>query len=158
MTEAVRVRWNDRARVMFSERVYLSSEEDRLLLFNRHKAFLESYVEDLSKKLGMAAIFYAVPVKSGTGLPGILAHSVNATISAAKLEREDFAAEMLLNAKRPIRLNGMDQKDLDPLYRQAFHDLMRQSKYFVFEMVLSTETQDVYMPILLYRQFVRFYR
>jgi hypothetical protein len=131
LTDDEKEGWNARARALFNERAYVSDEDERRLLFNKHKSFIDSYVEDISKKLGMAVIFYAVPAKSGSGLSGILAHSVNATLSAAKLEREDFAADMLLNVNRPIRLEGMDQKDLDPLYRQAFHDLMKQSKSFI---------------------------
>jgi hypothetical protein len=78
----------------------------------------------MSEKFGMAVILCAVPANLELDCTKLC----HATLAAATLQLQDFEAEKLLNVKRPIKLENMDQKSLDSLYRRAFHDLMKKSK------------------------------
>jgi hypothetical protein len=130
MSKAEKEEWAERARVSAIERRYIEDPEERKELMKMNADFLQTYVKDYAEMFGMTAIFFAVPSKSGTGSDGFLAHSVNATVSAAQLEGQlKFGDTMLRNVNRPIPLTGLDQKSLDPLYRDAFHDLMRESNH-----------------------------
>jgi hypothetical protein len=129
MSKAEKEEWSERARVSAIERRYIEDPEERKELMKMNSDFLTTYVKDYAEMFGMAVIFYAVPSKSGTGSDGFITHSTNATLSAAQLEGQlRFGDTMLRNVSRPVPLTGLDQKALDPLYRDAFHDLMRESK------------------------------
>jgi hypothetical protein len=128
MTKAEQESWSERARIKAIERRYIEDPEERKELFKLNKEFIDTYVKDFSEMFGMAVVFCAAPVKSGTGLEGILAKSTNAILTAAHLQEKEFRDTMLKNVHRPIPLSRFDLKDLDPMYREAFHDLMRESR------------------------------
>lgn len=128
MSKAEQDMWSEKARVWAVERRYIEDQDERKEQFKIQKEFIDDYVKDFAEKFGMSVIFCAAPAKSGTELESVLAKSNNAILTAAYLQQKDFRDTMLRNAKTPVPFSLLDQKGLDPMYREAFHDLMRESK------------------------------